>query len=172
MSAKDSNRLPVNRPLDQPQGKKDELRCFSTSGEQSGQEARYTQLFETLEEGVYFCTPEGKILDANPALVRMLGYANKEELLRTNVNNLYLEPDWRRALLLELEQKTTIRDREITPLATRARSPSSCSMWTTSSASTILSAMRRVTPWATSCYAAPAVKTLPAGTAAMSSRPS
>ncbi len=114
MSAKDSNRLPANRPLDQPQGKKHELRCFSTSGEQSEQEARYTQLFETLEEGVYFCTPEGKILDANPALVRMLGYANKEELLRTNVNKLYLEPDRRRALLLELEKKTTIHDREIT----------------------------------------------------------
>jgi two-component system NtrC family sensor kinase len=34
-----------------------------------------------LQEGVYFSTPEGQLLDANPALVSMLGYAEKRELL-------------------------------------------------------------------------------------------
>ena len=31
-------------------------------------ERRFTELFETLQEGVYFSTPEGKLLDANEAL--------------------------------------------------------------------------------------------------------
>ena len=58
-------------------------------------EARFTELFETLQEGVYFTTPEGKLLDANPALVRMLGYADKEELLGVSVNELCLDPSKR-----------------------------------------------------------------------------
>jgi PAS domain S-box-containing protein len=48
---------------------------------QREKEARFTELFETLQEGVYFSTPEGKLLDANPALIQMLAYNSKEELL-------------------------------------------------------------------------------------------
>ena len=43
--------------------------------EQREKEMRFTALFETLQEGVYFSTPDGKLLDANPALVNVLGYA-------------------------------------------------------------------------------------------------
>jgi PAS domain S-box-containing protein len=49
--------------------------------EQHEKEIRFTELFETLQEGVYFSTPEGKLLDANPSLVRMLGYSEKKDLL-------------------------------------------------------------------------------------------
>ncbi|HWF92020.1 MAG TPA: PAS domain S-box protein [Terriglobales bacterium] len=44
-------------------------------------ETRFTELFETLQEGIYFSSPEGKLLDANSALVTMLGYETKEEIL-------------------------------------------------------------------------------------------
>jgi PAS domain S-box-containing protein len=44
-------------------------------------EQRFTQLFESLEEGVYISTPEGKLLEVNPALVSILGYDSKEDLL-------------------------------------------------------------------------------------------
>ena len=49
--------------------------------EQREKELRFTELFETLQEGVYFSTPDGKLLDANPALVGMLGYTEKRDLL-------------------------------------------------------------------------------------------
>ena len=49
--------------------------------EQREKELRFTELFETLQEGVYFSTPEGKLLDANPALVSMLGFMEKKDLL-------------------------------------------------------------------------------------------
>lgn len=49
--------------------------------EQREKELRFTELFETLQEGVYFSTPDGQLLDANPALVRMLGYQEKKDLL-------------------------------------------------------------------------------------------
>jgi len=44
-------------------------------------EQRFTQLFESLQEGVYISTPEGKLLEVNPALVSILGYDSKEDLL-------------------------------------------------------------------------------------------
>jgi PAS domain S-box-containing protein len=44
-------------------------------------EQRFTQLFESLQEGVYISTPDGKLLEVNPALVSILGYASKEDLL-------------------------------------------------------------------------------------------
>ncbi len=44
-------------------------------------EQRFTQLFESLQEGVYISNPEGKLLEVNPALVKILGYQTKEEVL-------------------------------------------------------------------------------------------
>ncbi len=60
--------------------------------EQREKELRFTELFETLQEGVYFSTPEGHLLDANPALVRMLGYNEKRELLEVAPEALNLDP--------------------------------------------------------------------------------
>ncbi len=54
-------------------------------------ETRFTELFETLQEGVYFCDPQGKLLDVNPAMVRMLGYSHRDELIGTTIGNLYFE---------------------------------------------------------------------------------
>src|SRR6266702_7271957 len=48
-------------------------------------EARFTELFETLQEGIYITTPDGTIVDVNPALVRMLGYDSREELVKKRV---------------------------------------------------------------------------------------
>src|SRR6202167_2276606 len=44
-------------------------------------EQRFTQLFESLQEGVYISNPEGKLLEVNPALVSILGYETKQDLL-------------------------------------------------------------------------------------------
>jgi len=54
-------------------------------------ESRFTELFETLQEGVYFCDPDGRLLDVNPAMVRMLGYSRREELVGTNIGDLYFQ---------------------------------------------------------------------------------
>ena len=54
-------------------------------------ETRFTELFETLQEGVYFCDPGGKLVDVNPAMVRMLGYSHRDELVGNNIGKLYFE---------------------------------------------------------------------------------
>lgn len=60
---------------------------------QREKEQRFTRLFETLREGVYICTPEGKLLEVNPALVAILGYENKEELLNLPPDALKVDAD-------------------------------------------------------------------------------
>ena len=60
--------------------------------EQHESEARFTELFETLQEGVYFCDTAGVLLDVNPAMVQMLGYSSRDELIGTNIGGLYSQP--------------------------------------------------------------------------------
>jgi PAS domain S-box-containing protein len=44
-------------------------------------EEKYRSLFENSLDGIYRCTADGRFIDVNPALVRMLGYDSKDELL-------------------------------------------------------------------------------------------
>jgi PAS domain S-box-containing protein len=59
--------------------------------EEREKERRFTELFETMQEGAYFCTPDGRLLDVNPAFVSMLGYGSKDELLALPTGNLGTE---------------------------------------------------------------------------------
>ncbi|MGH9578428.1 MAG: PAS domain-containing protein, partial [Terriglobales bacterium] len=47
-------------------------------------EARYRELVQSAVYGIYRATMDGKILYANPALVKMLGYESVREVLRLN----------------------------------------------------------------------------------------
>ena len=46
---------------------------------------RNANLFENSLDGIYKSTPEGKFIDVNPALVKMLGYDSKEELMAVDI---------------------------------------------------------------------------------------
>ena len=80
---------------------------------QHEKELRFTELFETLQEGAYFSTPEGKLLDANPALVSILGYATKDELLALDPVELNVKRDEPPVLGRALEDRGGVRAREI-----------------------------------------------------------
>ncbi len=45
----------------------------------------YLSLFQNARDGIYRSTPEGEYLDANPALVKMLGYDSRKELMALNI---------------------------------------------------------------------------------------
>src|SRR6267378_3092165 len=77
-------------------------------------EARFTELFESLQEGIYIATPDGAIVDVNPALVRMLGYDSKEELLSRTFADLLPDEEQRRALREQVDNQTMVQGREIT----------------------------------------------------------
>ena len=79
-------------------------------------EARFTELFETLQEGIYIALPDGTILDVNPALVRMLEYDSKEELLAKRVPEVFTDHAARKSFIEEVERQPAPQGREITLL--------------------------------------------------------
>jgi PAS domain S-box-containing protein len=106
--------------------------------EQREKELRFTELFETLQEGVYFSTPDGKLLDANPALVGMLGYGKKEDLLAADTPDLNFDASQQPVLGRALDDRGGLRTREV-KLRRKDGSPaifldSSRAVWDTSGA--------------------------------------
>src|SRR5580704_14772100 len=81
--------------------------------EEHEKERRFTELFETLQEGVYFSTPEGRLLDGNAALVRILGYESKDELLALDPKALNSEPNQNPVLGRSAGDQGGVRTREI-----------------------------------------------------------
>ena len=77
-------------------------------------EARFTELFESLQEGIYIATPDDRLLDVNPALARMLGYESKEELLSRSFADLLPDEGQRRALREQVDNQPMVQGREIT----------------------------------------------------------
>ncbi len=56
-------------------------------------ELRYRGLFDGVPVGLYQTTPDGQILDANPALLQMLGYQDLDALRTHDVLNLCVHPE-------------------------------------------------------------------------------
>ena len=64
-------------------------------------EGLYRNLIERMPDGVYKSTPDGKFVSVNPAMVNMLGYDSKEELMAINIkSDLYFAPEERDSLVL------------------------------------------------------------------------
>jgi PAS domain S-box-containing protein len=78
-------------------------------------ERRYRELFDSIQEGLFFATPEGRFLDVNDAMVRMLGYDSREELLRADVStHLYPVSAERERFFTALARRGVLRNYEET----------------------------------------------------------
>lgn len=64
-------------------------------------EERFRTLFENSTIGIYRTTPDGRILLANPTLVKILGYPNFEELSKRNLEKEGFEPTYERSKFME-----------------------------------------------------------------------
>jgi len=65
-------------------------------------ELKHRNLIETMPDAVYRSTPEGKFVEVNPAMVKMLGYDSKEELMAIDIKTqLYFKPEDRESLVLQ-----------------------------------------------------------------------
>jgi len=69
------------------------LRAARLHAEAVAAEARYHGLVERLPVGIFRITPSGQILDANPAMVELLRFKDREALLGTNASSLYVHPE-------------------------------------------------------------------------------
>lgn len=68
-------------------------------------EERYRALVEHLPVGVYRTTPDGRIIEANAALARMLGVRNPTALLRLNVKDFYVRQKDHEEFISKLAKK-------------------------------------------------------------------
>lgn len=76
-------------------------------------EERFRGLFDNVLEGVYQSTPDGRILAANPMLLRMLGLNNEAQLNDVNIaKDLYVDPGVRQRLLDRLERDGSFQNVE------------------------------------------------------------
>src|SRR5712664_2102704 len=77
-------------------------------------EARYRALAGNLSYGICRCDLDGKFLEVNEAMVKMLGYASKEELLAVNLaSGLIQDPGKRAQLLGQPDQQGSVDPIEI-----------------------------------------------------------
>jgi PAS domain S-box-containing protein len=72
-------------------------------------EERYRTLFEGVPVGLYRTTPDGHILDINPALLEMLGFPDREAALRMNVADGYANPADRARWQALLDREAIVR---------------------------------------------------------------
>jgi two-component system NtrC family sensor kinase len=77
-------------------------------------ELRYRELFDNVQEGVFFASPEGHFIEVNDALVRMLGYESRDEVLKIDLNRqVYVSPEQRNEISRMLDQDGSIRNFEV-----------------------------------------------------------
>jgi len=78
-------------------------------------ERRYRELFDNIQEGVFFSTPDGRFIEVNDALVRMLGYRSREHLLQADVRTqVCLSVEQYEELAGQMQQYGAVRNHEQT----------------------------------------------------------
>jgi PAS domain S-box-containing protein len=77
-------------------------------------ERRYRELFDNIQEGLYFSSPDGRFIEVNNALVRMLGYESREDLLQVDIaRQLFVSPEQRDKLEDAVIRNHVLRNYEI-----------------------------------------------------------
>src|SRR5688500_1478417 len=83
--------------------------------EQRQAEEEYRKIFEGSVDGIYVTTPEGRILNANPALARMMGYDSPQHLIdgiSDIAQSIYVDPTAREEYLLRMRRDGMVREFE------------------------------------------------------------
>ncbi len=73
----------------------------------------YHALFHNIPIALYRTTPDGRILEANPAMREMLKIDSENDLTNLTVQDFYEDIEQRRQLLRDLKSHPIVRDRDI-----------------------------------------------------------
>ncbi|HEY0529313.1 MAG TPA: MHYT domain-containing protein [Gemmatimonadaceae bacterium] len=71
------------------------------------------ELFDNVPIGLYRSTPDGCFIEVNTAMVDLLGYPDRETLLRTPAQSLYVDPEDRRRWATTMRETGTVLDFEV-----------------------------------------------------------
>jgi PAS domain S-box-containing protein len=103
--------------------------------EQKLAEESYRKLFEGSIDGIYVTTPAGALLNANPALARMMGYDTPEDLIRATLDisrSIYVDPNARAEYQRRMERDGMVREFEY-----QVRQRHSTILWLSDSATAV-----------------------------------
>ena len=75
-------------------------------------EAKFRGLFESMMEGVYQTSRDGRIMVANPAFVNLMGYDSPEELYQVPAGALYWYQGDRETFMRRMENEGELRNQE------------------------------------------------------------
>jgi PAS domain S-box-containing protein len=81
--------------------------------DQRAPEVHYRSLFARVPVGLFRTNPEGQILDANSALIQMLGYPDRETLLAVKAVDIYVHLEDRQRWQSLMEREGSVRDFEV-----------------------------------------------------------
>jgi len=77
-------------------------------------EEKYRSLFEESNDVIFFCTPEGRLLDINPSGVRLFGFGSRQEMIGIDLpGELFQDPGEFRECSERLERGGDLRDQEL-----------------------------------------------------------
>jgi PAS domain S-box-containing protein len=78
-------------------------------------EENFRLLFDNAQEGIFRSNKEGKILLANSAFIRMLGYSSLEEIQQLNIaHDLFLESGQRQEIIKMVDLQGAVSNIEVT----------------------------------------------------------
>ncbi|HSZ64407.1 MAG TPA: PAS domain S-box protein [Terriglobales bacterium] len=76
-------------------------------------ERRYRELFDNVQEGIYVSSPQGRFIEVNDAMVRILGYSSREEVLQLDIpSQVYFSAERRQELADQLKRTGEMRNHE------------------------------------------------------------
>ncbi len=75
-------------------------------------EAKFRRMVDDDITGVFISAPDGRILDCNPAFVRMFGFASVDEARSSNMVETYISPAEREVLLERLRREWRLENDE------------------------------------------------------------
>lgn len=77
-------------------------------------EEKLRRLFERVRHGLFISSREGRFLECNQALVDMLGYADKKDLLRIDIpREVYANPKDRQLFMERIQREGFVKDMEV-----------------------------------------------------------
>ncbi len=79
-------------------------------------EGKYRSIFENAVMGIFQSTPEGRFINANPTLARILGYETPDELMKTVTDitrQLFVHPNKRFEFLRSINENDTVQEKEV-----------------------------------------------------------
>ncbi len=90
-----------------------ELRDYEVRRERNRAQARYRSLVDRVPVGLFGISPGGDILEANPALIEMLGFSDADDFKHVNVAQLWIQPEERARLMAIIEREGVVQNFEM-----------------------------------------------------------